>query len=71
MKKKINSPEKLLPCPFCGCEDAWLGEDSYTEDKVTFHVSCPMPVDGGCGAEIAGKHTRKEAIRCWNRRAVR
>ena len=70
--------EKLLPCPFCGSDNApgvydeneveGLAEgDLRFVNKPYYSVVCSLH-DQGCGAEGAYCKTPEEAIAAWNRR---
>jgi len=61
MSEKID----LLPCPFCGCEDAGLHENvSMVDDNVSWSVDC-----NNCGASVI-ENTAEQAAEAWNRRAI-
>lgn len=69
------SDEKLLPCPFCGCEAAFNSVKYSAEavayqhwDQDTFHgVNCIEC--GVSNTSIRGYDTQAEAAEAWNKRA--
>ena len=50
---------KLKPCPFCGSEAEFIGEEHYD----WFYIQCKK-----CKMRSAWQ-TREEAIEAWNRRS--
>lgn len=77
----MTNAEKLMPCPFCGCE-------ASAEGHVRFHRGAPnswwkdgTPVEEAyfcnclnCGISnsniIGGHQSKADAIRAWNTRAL-
>lgn len=56
---------KLLPCPFCGSENLYSGEnDLYCKNYIVYCYQC------GCGTS-ADDETPEDAIKAWNARAER
>ncbi len=59
--------DALKPCPFCG--NTRIKVDKYrTAIGVHYYAQCDYAF-GGCGAELASRISRKEAIKDWNSRA--
>lgn len=57
---------KLKPYPFCGCKNIVVRR--YTAIAgVHYYAQCD-PTNGGCGAEIQSRISKKYAIEDWNRR---
>jgi len=58
--------DKLLSCPFCGCDDIYFAGDPPTSLTVCY-AYC-----GQCGARTASYSPRSKAevIAAWNRRAA-
>lgn len=62
-----TSDPDLLPCPFCGAQEAYFIEtDDQTEDQTFFHVCC-----NGCEAQSFGCYCvdKFSAAKEWNTRA--
>ena len=72
----IPSPGLLLPCPFCGCEDALeVVEDCLEVVEgpepgawYWYQVRCPLD-EGGCGASSRRSTSSNEVMDAWNMRA--
>jgi len=71
----MTSPQKeakqeLLPCPFCGKENAPRLMDSgeLGSNPGNATICCDI-FNGGCGAADGYKPTEEEAIELWNTRA--
>lgn len=58
--------EELKPCPFCGCKNIIVRK--YTAVAgVHYYVQCDS-TNGGCGANIDSRTTKKSAVEAWNKR---
>ena len=56
----------LKPCPFCGCKNIVVRK--YTAIAGTHYYAQCDQTNGGCGAEIQSRISKKYAIEDWNRR---
>ena len=54
---------KLLPCPFCGCDNIESIHRPQQYSKWQYTCQC-----GSCGAESTFEATKDAAITMWNRR---
>jgi len=71
----LGPADKVLPCPFCGCEKPEL-ENTWT---ACYWLECPeclVPVEGESFSAGGGDHklschrqAKASAIEAWNRRA--
>ena len=59
----------IYPCPKCGCQRLSLGwrREGFVDFLFTGHWRYFFVKCEGCGWEGPWKHTREEAIYCWNR----
>ena len=58
--------DELKPCPFCGCKNIVIRK--YTAVAgVHYYAQCDS-ANGGCGANIDSRTTKKSAVEAWNRR---
>lgn len=59
-----NVGERLLPCPFCGCDSKLFGPD----ENEMWAVVCQQPEDL-CNVRLLYCHSKQEALHQWNMRA--
>ena len=55
---------KLLPCPFCGCDNIESIHRPQQYSKWQYTCQC-----GSCGAESTFEATKDAAIAMWNKRS--
>jgi hypothetical protein len=58
----IESGYKLLPCPFCGCEDI---EQKYDNAIRCTNFACEAEMNWG---HFAGKNAKRLMADAWNKR---
>ena len=79
MSNECMSLPPLMPCPFCGGTNLFIGTIAECEMQDESHpdydfnsrfytVVCDY-TEGGCGASIGSCLSVEEAVDVWNRRA--
>lgn len=70
LKPQAIPPPKLLPCPHCGNDDAFI--INYCENSLFAQVICDASTKGGkkgCGSASGYRPSAEQAIQLWNKRA--
>ena len=66
MNIKIKIEPKIKNCPWCGSKSVVLKEEGGSVGDYT--VQCSKRYEHDCPTVIFYEHTKKEAIKKWNRR---
>jgi Lar family restriction alleviation protein len=53
---------KLLPCPFCRCEDCYITQNPMHD--YSYYIRCPK-----CGSDSGERDSKERAIEHWNYRS--